>query len=227
MTSSGAIFGTWQYRSDDDGATWTDEGQLFDGEDRLLPCQHLVTIGADIYTSFRRGASAPYANYLYKSEDNGASWDEVSQITDSTTPTLETAIAWLGGTNLLVIMRDLPSGTTYARRSSDLGATWGTLENVGGTFGIFQRPRMTTIDDRLYLHGRDYLDGGTLSPTAFYASDDDGATWRGPYYLGGQMPADGGYPTIAQRANGDFYVLNYEGTYDAASIVEYVLTPVI
>ena len=55
-------------------------------------------------------------------------------------------------------------------------------------------------------------------------SDDQGTTWEGPYYLSTTAFADGGYCDVLRRSNGQLYLLTYEGTSAAASIVEYVLS---
>lgn len=218
--------GTWQYRSTDGGATWT-AGGLINSDTEIFSGQDYVVIGGVIFVLFWKDASSdgqPNQTLLYSSGDNGTTWALVSAVTTTTDNTGEAGLVHLGGDTLLCILRDHASNTnTYQRISTDLGQTWGTLTNVTGIFGVFHRPRMRSVGNRVYLYGRD-LAAAAERLTVLWYSDDQGMTWEGPYYLNTTAFADGGYCDLLRRSNGQLYLLTYEGSSEAASVVEYVLT---
>lgn len=214
--------GTYLWKSTDNGATWTDEGQI-NADDELLAGGQIVVVGSDMYASFWVDPSAdgaePYRAELYKSDDNGASWSSVATIMDSDSCD-EAALIHLGGTTLLSIIRDTSKNVTYQAYSTDMGATWSAAADISAQVGVVQRPRLQDIEGRLFLYGRQYTD--SFQRSCVYWSDDDGVSWLGPFYPDGQSYKDTGYCDMLKRSNGSLYMVSYAGNFYATALVEYV-----
>lgn len=124
--------GTYVWRSNDRGASWKDEGRIND-DNTLLMGGQAVPVEADLYATFWVDENAdyepPFKTVLYKSPDYGKSWIHISNVTLS--GTVESALAYLGGNEFLVILTDDAAGEkTYMRKSGDLGKSWGELQEV-------------------------------------------------------------------------------------------------
>lgn len=220
--------GSWQWRSTDNGATWSDGGQI-DTDDELLAGGEIKLIGSDLYATFWRdqgaGFAAPYSVELWFSNNDGAAWGLVSEVFSTATGCNESALVHTGGTNLLVIARSDSQTETYLRRSTDLGNSWGAIEDVTAILGIVHRPRLRYFGSRLYLSGRDRVGGGAEEYSSLWYSDDDGATasWIGPFHW--EPPdgwADGAYCDILERDGGDIYGMTYGGSTEfSAALWEY------
>jgi len=218
----GAV-GVYQWRSVNDGGAWVDEGPIM-GDLELFNGQDYKIVGSDIYLATWRDPgsnSVPLQTTLHKSSDNGLTWEKVSDVSSLAEQTNESAIAHIGGTRLLCMMRDDNAVNTYIRYSEDMGLTWGPLITVTDIFSIFQRPRFRYVGNRLYVCGRTFRVSGSHRTTVWY-SDDHGSTWYGPYYIG-PVVSDAAYCDLLPRANGDLVVQTYEGTTTAAAVVQYVV----
>jgi hypothetical protein len=226
-------YGTYQYRSDDSGLTWSNEGKILNDNTIISGGGQAAVIGTDIYVAafIDPGAdkAAPFNSALYKSVDNGTNWSKVSDITSTSENTNEVGLVYLGGNNLLAILRDTSVLTTYLRLSDDLGSTWDTLDDEIAQLGLFLRPQFAVFSDepdRIYLHGRQIVIdlSGRWQFTAVYYSDDDGVTWEGPSSMDLVLHEDAGYCSMLKKTNGDYYLLTYEGTQDTSDIVEYIFS---
>lgn len=225
--SSQDSVGTWQYRSTNGGAAWSDEGQINSDADFTGGQDHVV-IGSDIYiTTVSDAWASPTAAKLYKSSDNGTTWTVVSTIASTSDNASETGIAYLGSNTFVCILRDTLNAKTYKRVSTDLGQTWGTLTDVTAALGVLQRARLRIYADepsRIYMWGRDYHSTGHR--TAIYFSDDAAATWSAPFFANENSYSDCGYADMIRLPDHSFRMLNYEGAQAAANIVEYLIRPV-
>lgn len=201
--------GGWQYRSTDDGKSWTDEGRLSIG----FCAQQYAVIGADIYVTTWGSVFAA----LYKSANNGTSWTIVSTIS---TQSKEAGIVHLGDNAILAVMRDgLDAAHTWARTSTDLGATWGTEADIYSQVGTIHKPMLQKIGNKVYLSGRLFINS-SIQYTVMYVSSNDGRTWFGPAYT--PQFADTGYSDFLGRTNGNIYLLSYGGSGANASIYQYI-----
>lgn len=214
--------GTWIWRSTDDGASWSSVGQM-ESDDELLCGGQIIVIGTDLYmilwTDPGSNYSSPYSVELHKSTDHGATWSLVSEVIGTGTDANESAIVHTGGNNLLVIARSTSETMTFKAVSNDLGNSW-TVTDVTSQLGVVQRPKLKYLGDRLYLFGRNRL-AETSQRTGLWWSDDDGNSWDGPFLPNSTIFNDCGYCDMLPRANGELYLVTYEGTSDVASLVAY------
>lgn len=221
--------GTWQYRSTDSGATWSSEGQLFSAAIETWGAQDFTIVGTTIYsivlflTSGETGSVTNDYVMLYKSDDNGATWTFVSNITTVANPSNETGIEYLNGT-LLVVIRSNSGTVTWQRKSTDLGQTWGTLTDATASLAVLHRPilrRFTRYPNRIYAVGRDY-NGGSLRPVVYY-TDNLGTTWSSAFYPAGVTTyADCGYGDLIQTSYNQLIFYTYAGSTTAAALYDYL-----
>ena len=218
--------GTYVWRSTDEGASWIDEGKI-NNDNTLLMGGQAVVVGGDLYATFWVDANAdyqpPFKTVLYKSADDGRSWIHVSDVASE--GTVESALVYLGGNELLVVLTDDVGAQTYIRKSKDLGRSWGELQDATDMLGVMGRPKIQTFSNepnRLYLYGRDVLK--ELNYTVVYYSDNQGITWSKKFYPDATSYPDTGYSTLTKRTDGNFYMLSYGGTHQQASLKVYVFS---
>lgn len=243
--------GTYQYRSTNDGKTWTAEGMI-NNDDRYMLVGDWFVDGSTLYVA---GEVCPYNNApgdiwdrpkdfgLLKSTDNGVTWT-LSYINVATSnDNSEPGICHTGTADRLVVtMRDGSSssvytGKTYGYTSSDMGITWSAQQTLDASLGEIHRPRLRAIgDNNIIMLGRENLSappaGGSYSNTggytALWLSADQGASWGAKYRLDFVYTEDCSYADFIQRANGDWYVLSYNGIQSGpASITEFVVRAVL
>lgn len=250
---STSMGGSWQWRSSDDGHSWTAEGQITfvgipsgDDQDWVFSTDDdfvwdgVIYAGARIYSGGADGT--PSKSVLIVSDDNGASWTIRSVIMDDDegdSPNFggqEVGLEYIGNDTILAMIRDNAHTKSFKRVSTDLGVTWGSLTDVTSLVGIAGRQRVYTRshvmgldgwwkDPRLIMVGFVHQTSGSSTDrrTAVWFSPDRGTTWDGPHYLH-TTTEDGGYSDIMyDRDNDLFRVIGYSGTLATASMKQWNL----
>jgi hypothetical protein len=246
-----SLGGTWQARSSDGGETWTtpaqvtfagtgeDDDIIFATDDEFV-WDRTIYAGARVYTGGADGT--PSRCILIKSDDSGATWEQVSVIMDDDegdSPDFggqEVGIEYVGNNTIIAMIRDNPHTKSFRRYSTNMGATWGTLTDVTSLVGIAGRQRVYT---RMHLQGEAgwWKDPMLLmvgfvhqTPTdsqdrrnAIWISPDRGLTWDGPHYLD-STTEDAGYGDLFAKSDGTYAVVSYQGTLLAASLKQYSIT---
>jgi len=219
--------GTYQYRSTDDGKTWTDEGQIGGAAAlTLIGGQDYEIVGSTIYIPVMVDANSdeahPYLLALYKSADNGLTWTKQGDI-DAANDSSEPGIVWTGGDNMLCVSRDASSAQTWKHTSTDLGATWSARASVPDLY-ILQRPRFRRINDGIVLFGRNQLGDLLNDRTVLYHTSDGGVTWARTFFPDPDTAGyvDTGYCDVLEMPSGQYYMVDYAGDTSAASIVEHI-----
>lgn len=214
--------GTYQWRSTNGGASWTDEGVIDDGDEILVGGQDYVVVGSDIYIVYQliKFDLTTVVPSVWKSSDNGATWAKVGNIEINCG---ESGIAYLGGTSLLVVMRDNNALATYQSRSDDMGVTWQT-STVIPDMGVFQRPRLHSLAGGVMMVGRAGAGVSTSTRTCVYYTSDQGAHWGRRFIPDAGTGSDTGYCDVLERADGSFYIATYGGSMAVATIRRTVFT---
>jgi hypothetical protein len=237
--------GTWQSRSVDNGKTWGAWAQIdFLGtadDNNIFATDQDFVFGGVIYIGGRTMQDVtmdPEKVCLFTSADNGVSWTKVTDITTYALNTPEIGIEYIGDNTILAIIRDWNSRDTYQCLSTDLGATWGTVQTITGKFSYTGKPagriRVYTrnhikglanwwTDTVLIAVGFEFSIPGIMENrrNAIWISRNQGYSWEGPYFLDDQID-DAGYADILYNPNTDQYVIiSYQGTQLAADLIQY------
>jgi len=212
--------GTFQWRSTDDGDTWTDEGLIDDS--RTIMIDDYQIVGSDIYTivNYTNNSGEPWVNSLYKSSNNGSTWTLVSTFeTDGD----ECGLILAPNGDFVIVERDKVNLVTYQFRSTDGGLTW-SAKTVRPDLYVLQRPRMV-LDGAggIILHGREYL-GSDLQRNVLYYSNDNGVTWGRKFNPYTTVTGDGNYNGYIIKDNGDYCMISYSGTKAAAGIKRFIFS---
>lgn len=241
----GSENGCYQSRSTDGGQTWsTPERITFAGVD-AADQDHTFTTDDDfvhdrtIYAGARvHNQAGPTDSYviLVKSDNNGATWEHVSDVTGPTSDTQEIGLEYVGNSTIVGVIRSLNNSRTLQAVSRDMGQTW-TVTDVSSTVEVSGRHRIYTRahlqgetgwwkDPVLVMVGFELTNPGSSQGrrNCVWASHDRGTTWDGPHYIAAGSE-DGGYGDMFYDPVADqWVVVTYRGTLAAASLVQYRLT---
>lgn len=245
--------GTYQWRTEDGGLTWSSEGGplQFAG---LTPTQNGKAYatdqdcswpGSDIFLGarlFNDPDEVPASNLFCSTADEGTTYTRLATLVSAASlggkGSHEVGFTRVGN-SFLAIIRDTADITHgYKMVSTDLtGTTWGALTDITAEIGIFARPRLYTRaqlkgqanwwnDPILLLTGFVHQTPGTSTSrrNAICISRDAGATWDGPFYVD-TTSEDGGYSDLKYDPDNDqWVVVSYRGTLTAADLKSYRLT---
>jgi len=237
-----SMHGTWRIKSTDGGITWGAWEQIhFTGQSLVeddysgMTEQHFI-LGDTIYMVGRVYGTiySTVKMCLYKSEDNGATWAWVSDMSVYTDGTHEAAAEYIGDNKIIVYHRDVSNAISRRQQSDDLGATWGPLYRVESSINVIGRNRMFTdahlkgeanwwTDTHLIMCGFVLTSPGTSHPrrNAIWLSANAGATWTKPIYLD-DAAEDGGYGDLTYDGATDTYrVVTYKGSMAEANLMQY------
>jgi len=213
--------GTFQWRSEDQGETWTDEGLILDS--RFISLDDYKIDGTTIYISvnYTNNSGEPWVNSIYKSTNNGTTWSIHGSSYESDGDEAGFVIAPNG--DWIIVMRDNNNAETYQFRSTDGGLTWGP-KTVRPELYILQRPRMV-LDGvgGIILHGRNYI-STDLQTNILYYSNDNGVTWGRRFMPYTTQTGDGNYNGYIIKGDGSYYMISYSGTKSAAGIKRFLFS---
>jgi hypothetical protein len=200
------------YRTSDGGESWTLTALL----PRINPCKFLSqTKNGDIFTG---GFGIDSEIIIYKSLDNGVSWDSLTVI-----PQFECHYDADGfyesqdGT--LYVTGYIPShgvrtGAGYVYKSTDQGETWTECSKIVRGDGV-HNGRVYSITEDLY--GRLYVGMQPAPDSVVFASADSGNSW---YSTGG---LDGAFECLCLLRASDGSI--YAGTTPNGDIFKYIPQP--
>jgi hypothetical protein len=113
-----------------------------------------------------------------RSTDNGATWQPVINISNNAGFSFSPQIA-VSGSNVYVVWEDETPGNyeVLLRRSSDNGATWGSIVNLSKNPGTSTDPQIAASGSSVYVVWTQVAIDEGPSDILFRKSSDDGATW--------------------------------------------------
>lgn len=244
--------GIWITASADDGRSWSKWSRV---AFRGVPgggfgdlTQDSFVDGDTIYATsrlndWRKNKSGGSLPGLFKSADNGRTWEFVSccdsEMDWDRTADSETGIERVGETALVVVIRGgFKTELPWLTRSQDMGKTWTKPVHVSPRVESWKRARIYTLKHLKHLSGvetiPEWWDDRILVGTGVHQvsvktrnvglwySEDKGETWSAPLDLDATTE-DAGYGDVRMRKNGDLVVVSYHGAYDQASIKQYVV----
>lgn len=230
--------GSWQSRSTDGGETWSAPALIeftgITGDSLIFSTDDHFVSGGSIYASARIWDDpdpTESQNILIKSDDDGATWDYVSDITSTTENTQEVGLVHLGSSDVLAVARTLTNDKTWTIASDNLGSTWGAPYQQGriqesGRHRIYRVSDLGATGDALIMVGFVLGQRGSSHPrtNAIWLSTDSGDLWHGPYRLDDETE-DAGYGDAFYDATNDQYVIvTYQGSLSTADLKQYRLT---
>jgi hypothetical protein len=237
----------WQSRSTDGGLSWSIPTQIAYGgstnDIRLFSTDQTFIVDDVIYAGARSYTADDGSTgnmLLATSEDNGATWNVLSSMLDTTDVTgggQEVAISYIAPTTIKAYVRDNAHTHFYTVTSTDMGATWAAPVDTTATFGIAGRQKVYT---RAFLRGQANwwkdpvrIMVGFVHQTpgssqgrrnGVWISRDFEATWSAVSYVD-TTNDDGGYGDIFYDPTSGQYVMeSYRGTLAAADQKQYRLT---
>lgn len=243
--------GTHQWRMPVGSTDWTYEGMVhfagltdssivFATDDSFI-VDRVTYAGARVYTGGADGV--PSRSILVRNATASlapGAWAYVSTIMDDDegdAPDFggqEVGLAHVGAGVVWAYIRDNPHTKSFRRKSLDLGATWGALENVTASVGIAARQRIYSLaelqgradwekDPRYVMVGFVHQTSGSSHPrrNAVWLSPDRCETMDGPHYLDSSTEDAGYGEAFWDRTNDRLVVVTYQGTLLAASLKQY------
>jgi hypothetical protein len=216
-------------RSTDNGITWA-PFQFFDqpvSNTSAFPGA-FVNVGTTIYAASYGPSTvgSGFSPFLWFSNDDGFTWTKLSELRkQGETGFNETAITQTGPSQLLAVSRTDDSLDTYARRSDDMGLTWGPLISLGSQVGAIHMPQLILVGPALVLLGREALGiPGVLPQNTIgyprqlvaFVSYDNGQTFQYgtvlDTYTGEQI--DGAYSWPMLMPDGKVFVVYYADSHN-------------
>lgn len=246
---NGVNFTQHQYRSTDDGQTWTYEFDFCAAiglvtvadKAKIQGLFENMVVGNDVYITLCqiRADLDDTRISLYKSSDNCATWSLVSHpiAYDELSPdATASAIAHLGNGKFFCVFRTQDLGAAYQRTSNDYGLTWGTLSEFSSFVGYVgvHDPKVKGYSNLFLLYGRDnkkilgdptaalFMRNSWWTTTDLFTSPSN-RYYLDPFYAGNGTAnqGDAGYTRAMQKSDGTFMFFGYYGTNFAALLYKY------
>jgi hypothetical protein len=156
----GGNFGAAYSRSTDYGITWA-PFQFFDQPvSNTSAFSAFINVGTTIYAPSYGPSTvgSGFSPFLWFSNDDGFTWKKLSELRKQGDLGFnETAISQTGPSELLAVSRTDDSLDTYARRSEDMGVTWGPLISLVSQVGAIHMPQLIHVGTALVLLRREAL----------------------------------------------------------------------
>ena len=202
--------------------------------------------GTVIYASSRMSKAGKAMPGLFKSADNGRTWQFVNYMDPDVdwnrTADCESGIERVGESEIAAVIRGTLQGCAlpWITRSNDLGKTWEKLVRADDRVCCWKRPRIYTYNHLRQMSGAEtipkwwndslLLGTGVIQVSAkpprrnigLWYSTDKGGTWSTPLKLD-KDTEDAGYGDLRMRKNGEFVIVSYHGSFKQAVIKQYVI----
>lgn len=120
----------------------------------------LAVSEGEVFVVWAESDGGPFQIQFCKSDDSGNSFEEIQQLTSSTTGAWYPDITTSGDT-VVVVWEDYRDGTgeIYMTVSSDRGASWGPETRLTNEAALSCYPRVVGYEGKFYVVWQDYRDG--------------------------------------------------------------------
>ena len=202
--------------------------------------------GNAIYASSRMGKAGKAMPGLFKSVDNGRTWQFVNYMDPDVdwnrTADCESGIERVGESEIAAVIRGTLQGCAlpWITRSNDLGKTWAKLVRADDRVCCWKRPRIYTYNHLRQMSGAEtipkwwndrlLLGTGVIQVSA---KPPRRQHWSLVFNRQGRHlerslkldkdTEDAGYGDLRMRKNGEFVVVSYHGSFKQAVIKQYVI----
>jgi Neuraminidase (sialidase) len=163
-------------RSTDNGATWKPIVNLSNTTGSSSNPNVLVSDSA-VYVVWEDSTPGASDVFVLRSTDNGATWKAVKNLSNNSGDSNKPQIA-VSGSNVYVTWEDETPGSLdiLLIRSTDNGATWKAVKNLGNITGLPDPPELSVLGANVYVV---WYDSSLGNPDIlFRRSTDNGATWK-------------------------------------------------
>jgi len=204
-------------RSSDAGETWTEPVECIPYRGRIYDAlYHKGVIYVYIFCNEHFLGSAPEHQYrLYKSYDNGLTFEETSVVPFDTLQRGYGSILFDGNDRLhaYTYIRSDESRIDHAV-SDDFGRTWQVLEQCTVPLGL-RNPQTALLDGVFLMHGR----SADTESFVFYTSED-GAHWDDGTRIATTVPCGQYYSNNLKLsdAQGHFLLVQYSESYEGSRV---------
>jgi len=185
-------------RSTDGGLTWLATKKITNSaNDSHGPA--ITVNGSNIYVTWYEDMTGESQVFFRRSEDGGATWKAVKQVTDNAGFSGAPVIA-VNGANVYLAWVDRTPGNNeiYFMRSIDGGATWQAAKRLTNTAGSSMDPAIAVNGANIYLAWYDDTPGN--AEIYVRKSTNGGTSWQAAVRL--SFNAGGSYaPAIAVKNN--------------------------
>lgn len=206
-------------KSDDGGASFSDEVQVSDAENGAQIPQ-AYAVGEKVFLAYEgRDSNYDYQIIFQKSTNTGQTWSDATFLTDS-----QTGSGWCNLTyhdETLFVSYNEQTGEDYDdldvffTKSDDEGANWTEPVNVSQNQDYNARLSTVALDSSVYIVSSSKVDG-IQSDIRMYRSFDRGDSWESPQLITDNS-GDNSRPDIwvAPNAEDDhrIYIVYSDGTY--------------
>jgi len=186
------------FRTDDDGATWSQVAKLtattigtadgFGGAVAITSDLGVVTVVAGAGGETDQGISQCGAVYVFRTTDDGATWQQTARLTNSDTAAYDAVGSSVAISGNIIVAGAPPggpgdSGFVCVFRTDDGGATWTQMSKVYAADGAYQDllGRYVAVDGALLVAGALLADAGSEDSNEgaayVFRTDDNGASW--------------------------------------------------
>ena len=162
---------------------------------------NVVVNGNKVYVVWADDTRGNRDIYFRKSTNYGCSFDDAVNIGNQSGGSVDPQIA-VSGKNLYVVWEHSPenNGAVFFTRSTDNGATFEKIKNIGNNTGYNGFPQLAASGNNVYLIWHDATDG-----IFFTRSTDNGATFEKIKNIGNNTGYNG-FPQLAASGN-DVYIM--------------------
>ena len=170
----------------------------------------IMKSGNNIYVMWLDDSSGSRDVYFKKSSDNGCTFNRTMNLGIEDGGSLDPKMA-ISGDNIYIIWEQTPgnNGAVLFTRSTDNGASFETVKNLGNNTGFSGFPQIDTSGNNVYVVWHDASKG-----INFARSTDNGASFETVKNLGNNTGFSG-FPQIDTSGNNVYVVWtnNYQGKY--------------